>query len=82
MIYSFPIYLEDSQTFTSHPTKKLRFQKTNGRDGNNVRITNIVGYENGDFLKWCPCCKRIRSSQNFGLRLTENKDQSYCTDCR
>lgn len=82
MIYQFPIYLENSMTFNAPPTKPLHFSKSNGYDGNNMRVTNIVGYCNGDFLKICPRCNSELPSEAFGLRPTINRDQSWCKDCR
>ncbi len=82
MIYQYPIHLENSMTFTTAPTKPLSFTKSNGYDGNNIRVTNIVGYENGDFLKVCPHCNGILPSESFGLRPTMDRDQSWCMDCR
>ena len=51
MIYKLPVRLEDGQTFTSLPPTNLSFPKTSGYDGDNLRVTNIVGIQNGDFLK-------------------------------
>lgn len=82
MIYKLPVRLENGQTFTSLPPKSLFFPKTSGYDGDNLRVTNIVGIQNGDFLKKCPKCKQIKHSEEFGLRKTVNRDQSQCTDCR
>lgn len=82
MIYCYPIHLENSMTFNAPPTESLRFPKCSGYDGNNIRVTNIVGYENGDFLKVCPNCNEILPSEAFGLRSTIDRDQSWCMDCR
>ena len=82
MIYCYPIHLENSMTFTEPPTEPLHFSKCNGYDGDNLRITNIVGYENGDFLKVCPHCNRILPTESFRLRSTIDRDQSWCIDCR
>lgn len=60
----------------------LRFEQTTSLDGDNLRVTNIVGIQNGDFLKECPKCGRAKCSEQFGLRTTVNRDQSECTDCR
>ena len=72
----------EGQTFTSLPPTNLSFPKTSGYDGDNLRVTNIVGIQNGDFLKECPKCGRAKCSEQFGLRTTVNRDQSECTDCR
>ena len=82
MIYRYPIRLENSMTFTEPPTEPIYFPKCNGYDGDNLRITNIVGYENGDFLKICPHCNRILPTEAFRLRPTVGRDQSWCMDCR
>lgn len=82
MIYKLPIRLENGQTFTFLPSGNLSFPKTSGYDGNNLRVTNIVGIQNGDFLKECPKCRCVKCSEEFGLRKTVNSDQSECLDCR
>lgn len=82
MIYKYPIRLENSMIFYEPPNNSTSFPLTSGYDGNNLRITNIVGYANGDFLKYCPNCKRTLPSEFFGLRSTINRDQSWCMDCR
>lgn len=82
MIYKLPVRLENGRTFTFLPPENLSFSKTNGYDGDNLRVTNIVGIQNGDFLKECPKCGRVKYSEEFGLRKTVNRDQSECTDCR
>lgn len=82
MIYCYPIHLENSMTFTEPPAEPIHFSKCNGYDGDNLRITNIVGYGNGDFLKICPHCNRILPTEAFGLRSTVDRDQSWCMDCR
>lgn len=82
MIYTLPIYLEDGQTFSSLPTKPISFPKVSGYDGRRLRVTNLVGFSNGDFLKECPKCGRVKCSEEFGLRKTVGRDQSNCIDCR
>jgi len=82
VIYTLPVKFENGQTFDSLPAKNLSFPKTSGYDGNNLRVTNIVGVQNGDFLKECPKCRRVKCSEEFGLRKTVNRDQSECTECR
>ena len=81
MIYSLPIRFDIPIQNTSGQYPN-RFPQTNGYDNNGVRVTNLVGYENGDFLKICPNCGRTLPSEAFGLRITENRDQSWCSDCR
>ena len=51
MIYKLPITLEDGQVFESLPITSLSFSKVSGYDGNGLRVTNLVGFFNGDFLK-------------------------------
>ena len=82
MIYKLPITLENGKTFTSLPLIDQTFAKTSGYDGTNLRVTNIVGIQNGNFLKECPKCGRAKISEEFGLRKTVNRDQSECIDCR
>ena len=82
MIYTLPVRLEDGQVFDALPLPSISFPKTNGRDGNGLRVTNIVGCSDRDFFKECPSCGRIKSSEAFGLRKTVRSDQSNCTDCR
>lgn len=82
MIYTLPILLEDGQKFTSIPTNSLSFPEVNGRDGAGIRVTHLVGFSDGDFLKKCPKCKQIKYSEEFGLRKTVSADQSNCKVCR
>lgn len=82
MIYKLPITLEDGQVFESLPITSLSFSKVSGYDGNGLRVTNLVGFSNGDFLKECPNCGQIKYSRYFGLRTTVNRDQSNCISCR
>lgn len=82
MIYKLPVKLEDGQIFSSLPAKPLSFDKVSGYDGNNIRVTNLVGFSNGDFLKKCPHCGKTKPSEAFGLRTTVGCDQSNCMDCR
>ncbi len=82
MIYTLPVRLEDRQIFTSLPTNHISFPKVSGYDGNGLRVTNLVGFSNGDFLKKCPNCGRTKCSEAFGLRETVERDQSNCMDCR
>lgn len=82
MIYKLPVRLENGLTFTSLPLADQTFPKTSRFDGTSLRVTNIVGIQNGDFLKECPKCGRAKVSVEFGLRRTVNRDQSECIDCR
>lgn len=80
--FDFPIQIKTPQ----FPPDSCRFSsKVNGYDDEGVRVTNLVGFENGDFLKICPNCNRIFSATHFGLRNMGNgdiRDQSNCPDCR
>lgn len=82
MIYTLPVRLEDGQIFTSLPTNHISFPQVSGYDGNGLRVTNLVGFSNGDFLKVCPNCGQTKCSEAFGLRETVGRDQSNCMDCR
>lgn len=82
MIYTYPICLDNSTTIQSAPAALLPFPKSNGYDGNKTRIINIVGYYNGNFLKGCPTCEKALPSKTFGLRITMDRDQSWCMNCR
>ena len=84
MIYKFPIYLDDGQQFLSAPTNSISFSKVSGKDGRDLRVTNLVGYScfYNDFLKQCPKCMEIKPSEAFGLRKTLWRDQSNCIACR
>lgn len=82
MIYTLPVCLENGQAFNTLPSQSIRFSRTSGYDGSGLRVTNIVGCANGDFLKECPRCGIIKPSEAFGLRETVNRDQSNCMDCR
>lgn len=81
-IYKLSVRLENGQTFTFLPPENLSFPKTSGYDEDNLRVINIVGIQNGDFLKECPKRGRSKCSEEFGLRKTVNRAQSECTDCR
>lgn len=82
MIYTYPINLDNSMTIQSAPATPLHFPQSNGYDGNKIRITNIAGYDNGDFLKVCQNCGKTLPSETFGLRITMDRAQSWCMDCR
>ncbi|WP_201261877.1 hypothetical protein [Metasolibacillus fluoroglycofenilyticus] len=77
---------EQSNTFPgTRGTIPCTFQKINGYDANNNRITNLVGYNGQTLLKKCPSCKRLLSPLSYGAngRVTgRRRDQSQCSDCR
>lgn len=82
MIYTYPICLDNSATIQSAPATLLHFLKSNDYDGNKTRIINIVGYYNGNFLKVSPTCEKALPSKTFGFRITMDREQSWCMDCR
>lgn len=65
-------------------TSPFRMDISSGYGSNNVRITNIAGYDGTDFLKWCPHCKKIKPLSDFDNigRYNSSRDQSNCNDCR
>ncbi|UYZ38004.1 hypothetical protein OD350_10140 [Clostridium beijerinckii] len=77
---------EDSLIFPgTQGLKKCTFNKMNGYDYNNNRVTNLVGYDGQELIKRCPCCMRDKHVTEFGYsgRITNRKrDQSQCTNCR
>lgn len=85
MIYVLPVTLSHA-TVKSPSQKDCAFKRSNGYDANGVRVTNIVGFRDGDFLKECPHCHDIYPSKMFGLRYDSVncrvRDQSYCKRCR
>lgn len=53
--------------------------------GDQVRVTNLVGAQNGVLLKSCPHCGKIKPIYEFddsGRFTGEQRDQSNCNDCR
>lgn len=86
MIYALPVTL--GTTVVKKPLLRGRRlkQMTNGYDANGVRVTNIVGFQKGDFVKVCPHCGRELPASMFGLRYdaqnAKQRDQSYCGKCR
>ncbi len=54
-------------------------------DDEMVRVTNLVGYDGNNILKWCPNCKQIKGIEGFdysGRYANGQRDQSNCKDCR
>lgn len=87
MIYTLPITFDSPVHINVNhfPIQQCQFPKTSGYDSSNVRVTNLVGFSNGDFLKLCPNCNRTFSASHFGLRNMGDgsvRDQSNCPDCR
>lgn len=86
MIYSLPVTL-DADVVKVQPKRGRTFKKmSNGWDANGVRVTNIIGFRKGDFLKVCPYCGNAFPASSFGLRYDSQaarmRDQSYCKTCR
>lgn len=63
-------------------------QRFNGYDADGDRMTNITGFNGDELKKWCPHCKEIFLSSDFGSegRPTNDpdhrRDQSWCKICR
>lgn len=78
--------IEDSLMFPGKKgLKKCKFNKMNGFDSNNNRVTNLVGYDGKELIKRCPGCNNDKHVTDFGYsgRITNRKrDQSQCTSCR
>lgn len=58
---------------------------SSGYDANGHRITNIVGFNGNELLKYCPSCGYIKPSTSFGWNgrvTTSRRDQSECNECR
>lgn len=91
--YPITITYEDNTTETSikFPGSKRLAKCTfsmdvSGTTLNNIRLTNLTGYNGGQFLKRCPRCNEIKPFNSFGEagRYTNNtqRDQSNCNSCR
>lgn len=90
MIVRFPVELENGTTIKGNEDA-FDFendQRFNGVDSDGDRITNIVGFNGTELKKWCPNCKEIHPSSEFGEvgRPTDipkrRRDQSWCNKCR
>lgn len=60
-------------------------EMSSGYDANNNRITNIVGYDGINLLKYCPRCQCTKPTTEFGYSgrvTTSRRDQSECNSCR
>lgn len=77
---------EQSQVFpTSRGLIACTFEKINGYDANNARVTNLVGYNSNSLIKKCPSCERDLPTISYGAsgRVTvSQRDQSQCSSCR
>jgi len=61
------------------------FPQINGYDGNNNRVTNLVGHDGTNLLKKCTACGLEKYPADYGVsgRFTnKQRDQSQCSDCR
>lgn len=66
-------------------TKPFFMEISSGYDANNNRITNIVGYDGINLLKYCPKCGCTKPTTEFGYSgrvTTDRRDQSDCNSCR
>lgn len=66
-------------------TTPFTMDMSSGYDANNNRVTNIVGFNGQELLKYCPSCGNIKPTTSFGYsgRVTNSRrDQSECNNCR
>ncbi|HCW7016772.1 TPA: hypothetical protein OX923_002359 [Citrobacter farmeri] len=67
------------------PTKVNGYDSSNENEGRGLRVTNLCGILNGEFLKLCPKCGQAKNFYHYGAsyRTTnEKRDQSECEVCR
>lgn len=81
-----PVKFEDGTTFKPDG-ETHRWDKKNGYDSKEKRITNIVGHDGKQFIKKCPHCKRELPETAFGEMGRDTgegtrRDQSNCGECR
>lgn len=86
MIPTYPVILDNTMIFNGTEAQS-NFPRTNGRDANGNRLTNIVGFDGVELLKECPHCECTKRSSEFGAlgRQTNpqgRRDQSWCKECR
>lgn len=65
--------------------KPFTMPMSSGYDSTGARITNIVGFDGTNLLKYCPSCNLVKLTTEFGYsgRTTNGRrDQSECNDCR
>lgn len=88
MDIKFPVRLDNNMIVNSddEPFRLDEGQKFNGYDANNNRITNVIGFDGEYLLKWCPNCKEVHLSIDFGPMgrpaTDGRRDQSWCQVCR
>lgn len=66
-------------------TMEFSMDMSSGYDANRNRITNIIGFNGHELLKYCPACRCSKPTTSFGWsgRVTNSRrDQSDCNDCR
>lgn len=66
-------------------TSAFTMDMSSGYDDDGDRITNIVGYNGHELLKYCHSCRCEKPTTQFGYSgrvTTSNRDQSQCNDCR
>ena len=70
---------------SSITTMAFTMDMSSGYDANGNRITNIIGFDGSELLKYCPSCEYIKPSTDFGWSgrvTTSRRDQSECNHCR
>lgn len=90
MEVKFPVTLDNGIIIygDEEPFEFENEQKFNGYDADGNRITNIAGFDGQYLLKWCPHCKQILPSIDFGPEGRPasdpkmRRDQSWCLVCR
>lgn len=86
LIYANGEILRGIGTIDSNITIRPFFMEmSSGYDNNNNRITNIVGCDGINLLKYCPRCQCTKPTTEFGFKgrvTTSRRDQSECNSCR
>ncbi len=90
MLVAFPVTLEDGTVIygNEEPFEFEEGRRLNGVDADGNRITNIVGFDKPELLKWCPHCEEILVASDFGPEgrpipdSQRRRDQSWCLRCR
>ena len=69
-------------TICGEPANGYYVESCSGRE---IRVTNIVGGEDGRLFKECPHCGEVKPLDEFDYsgRVTDDqRDQSQCSKCR
>lgn len=90
LIPKFPVKLDKGIIIygTEEPFKFEDAKMYNGVDDNEDIVTNIRGFDGDELLKWCPHCKEVLISSDFGPEGRPDhehgrrRDQSWCVVCR